>query len=101
MKITVTTTSTSVLDLIKTAWYDLWEIEENRIKENDSSNSYWAYLYNPIWWVSVFLENIFDSTTTDWIEIVTEWDFSLDVYELSKLNLIVASWTQDIKVLIT
>jgi len=101
MKITVTDTSTDVLSLIKTAWYDLWEIEENRIKENDSSNNFWVYLYNPTWWSSVFIENIIDATTTDWVEIPAEWDFSLDVNELSKLNLIVATWTQEIKVLIT
>jgi len=100
MKITATTTSTSILDLIESAWYDVWEIEKNRIKDKNNNNSYWVYIHN-IWASSIFLENIFNSTTTGWEEIEADWTFSIDIYELSKLNLIVTTWTVDVKIIIT
>ena len=100
MKIVVTATSTSVLDLIKTAWYDIKQIEEFRIKDRNNNNGFWVYIKNTSL-VSVFIENIYTATIWNSHEIVTLWDFALDVYELSKLNLIVASATQEIKLIIT
>jgi len=38
MKITITATSTSVLDLIRTAWYDIKQIEDFRIKDRNNNN---------------------------------------------------------------
>ena len=100
MKITVTATSTDVKSLIETAWYNFNEIEKNRIKDRNNNNSFWVYIHNTCA-SSIFIENIFDVTTTNWEEIVAGWDFSLDIYELSKLNLIVASGTVEIKIIIT
>ena len=100
MLLTVTSTSTSIKDLIIAAWYDFTEIEDNRIKQSNSNNSFWVYIAN-IWINSIFLENIYNATIVDWFEIISEWDFSIDVYELSKLNLLIATWTQTIKLIIT
>ena len=100
MQITVTATSTDILSLIKTAWYDFSEIEKNRIKDKNSNNSFWVYLKNT-GANSIFLENIYTATTTTSLEIVTTWDFSLDVYELSRLNLRVSTTPQTIIIIIT
>lgn len=99
MKITVTSTSTDVKSLIQTAWYDFSIIEANRIKDKSSNNSFWVYIKN-IWASSIFLENFFNASLTTSIEIISWGDFSLDVYELSKLNLITAT-TNDLKLIIT
>jgi len=100
MKITITATSTSVLDLIRTAWYDIKQIEDFRIKDRNNNNWFWVYIKNTSL-VSVFLENIYTATIWNSLEIISLWDFALDVYELSKLNLMVASGTQEIKIIIT
>lgn len=100
MKITVTATTTSLKSLIETAWYDFKIIEEWRIKDRDNNNNFWVYIKNT-WASSIFIENFFSATIWNSIEIWSWTDFSLDVSELSKLNLIVASWTNEAKIIIT
>ncbi len=99
MKITVTATSTSVKDLLTTAWYDLSKINKNKITESNFTNSYWVYIDN-ISVSSIFIENINTATVTTSKEIKTLTDFSIDVVSLSKLNLICTSGTVDVIIII-
>ena len=100
MLLTATATSTSLKDLIVTAWYDLWTIEAGRMKQKNSSNNYWIYLLNKTWGVSIFIDNLFTAVVT-WMPVLTwEW-FPIDIEDISNFNVIVASWTQEFYLIIS
>jgi len=99
MKITVTTTSSSLKSLLITAWINLMEIDTKKIEA--SNNWYWVYLEVPAGWNDVFIDNIITATTANWKTISADEAFAIDVRDIKDLNLIVASSTQDLIVLIT
>lgn len=98
MKATVTDTSTDLFELLETAWYNAEAISNNAIKWT-WWNNFWIYIEVPVWGNSVYLDNFVPAISTTWKEIAAGESFTLDVRNISNLNLITAT-TQEIRVII-
>ena len=98
MKITVTSTSTSLKDLGSTASYDMEAIGNHAIKLA-GGNNFGVYIENPLWWNTIYIENFFTATSTASKAIKAGENFALDIRDINKLNLITAT-TQEVIILI-
>ena len=100
MEITATATSTSLYNLLVTAWHDVSIIEEKRIKQRNNSNAYWVRLFLPDTASSnVYFETLGFSATasnTECVEITTtSQEQSFDVQDIQNVSIITASWTEN------
>ena len=100
MKVSVTTTSTSLWNLLDTEEYDMTILNKSKITESNSTNSYWVYIEN-IWTESIYFENIFDAVIWESKEVEAWWSFAIDVKTITGLKFICAADTVDAIIIIT
>lgn len=87
MKITVTSTSTSLESLLNTAWYNV-----NNIKAQIWWNSFSVYIENTVSWASVvYIDYLESASLTLSKPISTNTSFNLEVRDLNKLNFITST----------
>ena len=99
MLLTATSTSTSLADLITTAWYSLSELNINVLNDPNNETGVWLEIKNKSW-NTIYVENILEATTTTSRPIAEEEVFSIDCRFLNKLNVKTAT-TQEFYLTIT